>query len=435
MDRIYKYKPDASYKPNGGTYLQLITAKDLYIQNITVAENDGHSDSFQVKFPNVFTNYPLGAVRVEDQRFKDWDHYKFTIWQSQLNFAVFCASSACGVSVEHLNAKEPMIRSIYRFHVYYHIRRILKILEIPLPYENSFNQYNNPYNREKFTGICSEYGVSNDLTKWRNQKYFSTWQSRAWETGKPGMSYINENSFSRWIIEKSDGLTTLGLQKLSESVRDYAYLILMSQTSTRGPIVGHEARNLDAQRTFLNTFENVVNRRVNIPEDIRRFQRTLQYARSKVDYTIGEFVYMLPSDMNLRIGNVRNYNNKILISSPSFKIGTNVKINLLGSENRRLNDDSEQAKLKDKPGVKSKEVDNRRLMVKTEPDVKPKVITKPNIKPNEKHKQDVKPNVKFDRESNQDVKEPDTNEITYEEEKVALILGTTAVFTVWWMFK
>ena len=410
MDRIYKYNSDASYKPNGGTYLQLITAKDLYIQNVTVAEHDGgHSDSFQVKFPNVFTNYPLGAVRVEDQKFKDWDHYKLTIWQSELNFAVFCASSACGVSVEHLNAKEPMIRSMYRFHVYYHIRRILKILEIPLPYENSFNQYNNPYSHEKFIGICSEYGVSNDLTKWRNQKYFSTWQSRAWETGKPGMSYINENSWSRWIIEKSEGLTTLGIQKLSESVRDYAYLILTSQTSTRGQIIGHEARNLDAQRTFLNTFENIVNRRVNIPEDIRRFQKTLQYARSKVDYAIGEFVYMLPSDMNLRIGNVRNYNNKILISSPSFKIGTNLKVNLDGE--------------KDKPDVKSKEV-------KTEPDVKPKVITKPDVEPNKEQKQDVKPNIK----SNKELKH-DTNKITYEEEKVALILGTTAVFTVWWMFK
>ena len=323
---------------------------------------------------------------------------------------VFCASSACGISVEHLNTKEPMIRSIYRFHVYYHIRRILKIPKIPLPYENSFNQYNNLHNHEKFIGICSEHGVSNDLTKWRNQKYFSTWQSRAWETGKPGMSYINENSFKRWIIEKSDGLTTLGLQQLSESVRDYAYLILMSQTSTRGPNVGHEARKLDAQRAFLNTFENIVNRRVNIPEDIRRFQKTLQYARSKVDYVIGEIVYMLPSNMNLRIGKVKDYNNEILISSPSFKIGTNLKINL---------------------DVNSKEVE----MVKTDPDVKPKVITKPNIEPNKEHKQDVKPNIKFDRESNQDVKKSDTNKITYEEEKVALILGTTAVFTVWWMFK
>ena len=121
-----------------------------------------------------------------------------------------------------------------------------------------------------------------------------------------------------------------------------------------------------------------------------------------MDYAIGEFVYMLLSDMNLRIGNVRNYNNKILISSPSFKIGTNVKINLDGE--------------KDKPDVKSKEVK-----------IEPKVITKPN----KEHKQDVKPNIKFE----QDVKKPDTNEITYEEEKVALVLGTTAVFTVWWMFK
>ena len=116
---------------------------------------------------------------------------------------------------------------------------------------------------------------------------------------------------------------------------------------------------------------------------------------------------MLPSDMNLRIGNVRNYNNKILISSPSFKIGTNVKVNIDGEKN--------------KPDVKSKKVEV--------------VKTKPDVKPNKEYKQDVKPDIKFDRESNQDVKEPDTNKITYEEEKVALILGTTAVFTVWWTFK
>ena len=244
-------------------------------------------------------------LRVEDQRFIDWDHYKFTLWQAQLNFALFCASSASGISVKHMNAKRPMLRSIYCFHVYYHIRRILKILEIPLPYENDFQQYDNPYNHEMFIKVCGEYGVSDGLTKWKNQKYFSPWQSRAWETGKTGMSYINENSFSRWIINKSDGLTTLGIQKLSETVRDYAHLILTSQTSTRGSIVGHEARNLDAQLVFLNSFENIVNRRVDIPEDIRRFQKTLQYARSKVDYVISEFIYMLPSDMNLRIGKVK----------------------------------------------------------------------------------------------------------------------------------
>ena len=71
---------------------------------------------------------------------------------------------------------------------------------------------------------------------------------------------------------------------------------------------------------------------------------------------------MLPSDMNLRIGKVKDYNNKILISSPSFKIGINVKINLDGE--------------KYKPDVKSKEVE----MVKSEPDVKSNIDVKPNIK-------------------------------------------------------
>ena len=113
-------------------------------------------------------------MRAEDQRFIDLDHYKFTLWHTELNFAVFCASSACGVSVEHMNAKKPMMRSLYRFHVCYHIRRLLKMLEILLTYENSLNQYNNPYNHEKFIKICGEYGVSHDLTKCMNQKYFST---------------------------------------------------------------------------------------------------------------------------------------------------------------------------------------------------------------------------------------------------------------------
>ena len=134
-----------------------------------------------------------------------------------------------------------------------------------------------------------------------------------------------------------------------------------------------------------------------------------------MDYVIGEFIYMLPSDMNLRIGKVRNYNNKILISSPSFKIGINEKINLDGE--------------KDKPDVKSKEVE----MVKTEPDVKQKKES--DIKSNKEHKQDAKPNIDLKHDVKMIRTKPDTNKITYEEEKVALILGTTAVFTVWWMFE
>ena len=119
--------------------------------------------------------------------------------------------------------------------------------------------------------------------------------------------------------------------------------------------------------------------------------------------------------MNLRIGKVKNYNNKILISSPSFKIGTNLKISLDGE--------------KDKPDVKPKD----QGIVKTKPDVKQK--KEPDVKSNKEHKQDVKPDIKLQHDVKMIRTKPDMNKVTYEEEQVALILGTTAVFTVWWMFK
>ena len=90
------------------------------------------------------------------------------------------------------------------------------------------------------------------------------------------------------IIEKSVGFTDVGLLRISGSVRAYAYLILSSQASARFSIVGNTLTllgkcALTAQSAFLNNFEKVVNRRVNIQEDIKHYQDTLSYASSKVD--------------------------------------------------------------------------------------------------------------------------------------------------------
>ena len=41
-----------------------------------------------------------------------------------------------------------MVRALYRFHVYYHVRRVLKRLQVPLPHESSFNAADNPYINE-----------------------------------------------------------------------------------------------------------------------------------------------------------------------------------------------------------------------------------------------------------------------------------------------
>ena len=61
----------------------------------------------------------------------------------------------------------------------------------------------------------------------------------------------------------------MGLLRTLESVRAYMYLIISSQASVRSCIVGNKASVLMAQKAFLNNFENVVNRRVDIQKDIK----------------------------------------------------------------------------------------------------------------------------------------------------------------------
>ena len=69
-----------------------------------------------------------------------------------------------------------MIRAVYRFHVYYHVRRILKKLQVPLRHETSFRAADNPYTESKFFEICEDYGVPNDPVKCWDEKFYWTYQ-------------------------------------------------------------------------------------------------------------------------------------------------------------------------------------------------------------------------------------------------------------------
>ena len=160
--------------------------------------------------------------------------------------------------------------------------------------------------------------------RYKDEKFYWSYQRGV---GWPD-DYLGPDSMTWWIIEKSVGFTDVGLLRISESVRAYAYLILSSQASARSSIVGNTASALTAKSAFLNNFENIVNRRVDISEDIKRYQNTLSYASSKVDYSVEESIYMIPSDMNLKIrsGTV-GYNDKILVSDEKFILGKNEKVN------------------------------------------------------------------------------------------------------------
>ena len=182
----------------------------------------------------------------------------------------------------------------------------------------------NPYTESEFLKICEDYGVPNDQMRYRDEKFYWTYQCSAhWPDDCIGL-----DSMTWWIIEKLVGFTDVGLLRISESVRAYAYLIISSQASARPFIFGNLASSLTAKSAFLNNFENIVNRRVHIQEDIKRYQDTLSYASSKVDYSVEENLFMLPSNMELKIkmGTV-GYNNKLLVSDGNFSLGKNDEVN------------------------------------------------------------------------------------------------------------
>ena len=77
----------------------------------------------------------------------------------------------------------------------------------------------------EFFKNCDDYRVPNDPMRYRDEKFYWTYQHGVhWPN-----DYIGPDSITQWIIEKSDGFTDVGLLRISESVRAYAYLILSCQ--------------------------------------------------------------------------------------------------------------------------------------------------------------------------------------------------------------
>ena len=132
-----------------------------------------------------------------------------------------------------------------------------------------------------------------------------------------------------------------------------------------------------------------MNRRLDIWEDIKHYQNTLSYALSKVDYSVGEHLYMLPSDMTLKIrSRTVGYNNKILISDGNFILGKNDEVNA------GLAESEEETKPKQTTIIH-------------------KVVTKAPQPPASAEKAII----------------------THEDEKIAFILLLAGGFTVWYMFQ
>ena len=202
---------------------------------------------------------------------------------------MFCVTSEFGISCQHLNHPNLLVRAVYKFHVYFLIRLILHKL-----------------------GIF--YHMEMALAKLKIVTF------KAPITANRKISTRQPYAMSKGFIKKN-------IEKISRSVGLYVYLILTSQVQSRSSIVGKSAPAVDALKVFKGRFKALINEDYSIGIDIERYQGVLQHALSKVDFSVGTGIYILPSNLNLNIGRKKRYNSKILVSNTNMTIGSNRDIN------------------------------------------------------------------------------------------------------------
>ena len=113
------------------------------------------------------------------------------------------------------------------------------------------------------------------------------------------------DNLTRWIITQLRGFTEKDIEKISRSVRAYVYLVLTSQVQAGSSIVDNSAPAVDAQQALKGMFKALIKEGYSIGIDIERYQGVLEHALSKVDFSVGIGIYMLPSNLNLSIGKTK----------------------------------------------------------------------------------------------------------------------------------
>ena len=93
-----------------------------------------------------------------------------------------------------------MIGSLFRFHVYYQTRRILKEISAALPQDASWNASSNGYDRSAYERICKEFNVDVNAD-WRQKQsesqgigtIYNYWTNAGYHPLGKGVQYDNKS--------------------------------------------------------------------------------------------------------------------------------------------------------------------------------------------------------------------------------------------------
>ena len=339
-------------------------AKDIANSLINLGIFVTPTNSFRAKMRNVFvkTVVPFWSSA---QCYAWLGSPNYYYWPQQLNFALWCATCGCGVSLAELDRWPKIIQGFLKFHVYFTTRRVLYELGVPLPDQDAFDQTNNRYTKSAFEALCNEFGVVNVDFRWirgRNHglgdvfEYYSgegyrnvhvdrgydveanTWPSKrhlfkdeGGDDGKGNLISLIRNDDAKaqysWFVPSSGvGLTRRGMGRINRSLEAFVYCVLGAQVNIRSGIVGDSGGAVEAQQEMQKLFESAV-----IEEDlatsVQRYQLAVQEAKLRLDLAIAPGIWLMPSNLVINTESIVGYNNELQKANDGMQFGVNVGVN------------------------------------------------------------------------------------------------------------
>lgn len=347
---LYKVNPEVKY------YLPTKWDRQINVTDVTKLKiYVNNTDCFEARNLNIFTNYMLTFFNAD--LIARWlNKCDMSFYQNQLNFAVWCATSGCGVSVELLASQQNLLSSVFRFHLYYQTRKILEEMNCPIPGDQIFNATDNHINLLKYQKLCNEFNISQSADfrfKGGDNGGLGTMYNYAsrrgyvqlpkdWQNYNPNrfqfidqskddivkIDYIKQDAavegWKQFIPDTSEGFSRAGAVRLDDSIRNYVHCILGAQAQTRSNIL----KSLETQQYFIDLLEQNIKSMFSIPESIVKYQDAISKTNSRIDYVIAFGLYMIPSDLVLKAGTLVGYNNNIVIATDNMKIGQNDRLNI-----------------------------------------------------------------------------------------------------------
>ena len=258
--------------------------------------------------------------------------------------AAYVISQKTGVCTRHLTESRnvpKVVTSIFRFYVWYHMRRFLRHPEKMTKYLTKKNLdfikrevpvrkiWKKKYHHGKET-VRAWLRIQPNRANIRNAKIYGSKYG-----GAIGIMYgeIDKvlpadpaNDWKKFFLTDSRGIKKSGQLLLQKSVEAYVYCVLAAQANTRWRIVGEGAKSLQTQEAFAKIAKETV-----VEDDdtvlVSNMRTAVKATNVVLNLAILPNMILIPSDMTILKEKIPGYNNTLTMATREMSFGTNPGLN------------------------------------------------------------------------------------------------------------